>query len=304
MTNATDALALDPAIRALLAETSSATVSIQLLKRGFRFASIAGVRPLNPQASRFVGPAYTLRFIPAREDLATPASIARADNPQRVSIEDVPPGAVLVIDAQRETRAGTLGDILVARLLARGCAGVVSDGAMRDVGELEKMALPVFCNGVAAPPSFNFLLPVDIGRPIGCGGAAVFPGDIVVADSGGVVVIPRHLAEEVARDSVEQERLEVFIRRRVDRGDATPGLYPANDETRAAYQRWVRSRRRHARPLPRQRRDARRLSALGQGWAAGRGLNDEHGRLIGGPAGLMVAWVGGWHQPTTEILAA
>jgi regulator of RNase E activity RraA len=243
MTNATDALALDPAIRALLGETSSATVSIQLLKRGFRFASIAGVRPLNPQASRFVGPAYTLRFIPAREDLATPASIAQADNPQRVSIEAIPPGAVLVIDAQRETRAGTLGDILVARLLARGCAGVVSDGAMRDVGEIEKMALPVFCNGVAAPPSFNFLLPVDIGRPIGCGGAAVFPGDIVVADSGGVVVIPRHLAAEVARDSVEQERLEVFIRRRVDRGHATPGLYPASEETRADYRRWVEAGR-------------------------------------------------------------
>jgi regulator of RNase E activity RraA len=230
---------LDPAIRAQLDETSSATVSIQLLKRGLRFAAIGGVRPLNPQACRFVGPAYTLRFIPAREDLATPASVARDDNPQRVAIEACPPGGVLVIDAQRETRAGTLGDILAARLLARGVAGVVSDGAMRDVGELEKMALPIFCNGIAAPPSFNFLLPVDVGQPIGCGGTAVFPGDIVVADSGGVVVIPRHLVAEVARDSVEQERLEVFIRRRVDRGHATPGLYPANDETRAAYRRWV-----------------------------------------------------------------
>lgn len=239
MTEQDIAFDLDPAIRAQLEETSSATVSIQLLKRGFRFCGISGVRPLNPQATRIVGPAYTLRFIPAREDLATPASIAEGDNPQRVSIEACPPGGVLVIDAQRETRAGTLGDILVARLIARGVAGVVSDGAMRDIGELEKMPLPVFCNGVAAPPSFNFLLPVDIGRPIGCGGAAVFLGDIIVADSGGVVVIPRHLAAEVARDSVEQERLEIFIRRRVDRGHPTPGLYPANDETRAAYQRWV-----------------------------------------------------------------
>src|SRR5882757_9048514 len=118
----TEAFDLDPAIRAQLAETSSATVSIQLLKRGFRFAGIAGVRPLNPQATRIVGPAYTLRFIPAREDLATPASIAQGDNPQRVSIEACPPDAVLVIDAQRETRAGTLGDILVARLIARGVA--------------------------------------------------------------------------------------------------------------------------------------------------------------------------------------
>ncbi len=239
MTDTADAFTLDPALRAMLMEASSATVSIQLLKRGLRFAAIGGVRPLNPLACRFVGPAYTLRFIPAREDLATPASIAQGDNPQRVAIEAIPPDAVLVIDAQRETRAGTLGDILVARLMARGVAGVVSDGAMRDVGELEKMALPIFCNGVAAPPSFNFLLPVDIGRPVGCGGAAVFPGDIVVADTGGVVVIPRHLAAEIARDSVEQERLEIFIRRRVDRGHATPGLYPANDETRAAYQRWV-----------------------------------------------------------------
>ena len=243
MTDTAASFDLDPAIRAQLEETSSATVSIQLLKRGFRFTGISHVRPLNPRASRFVGPAYTLRFIPAREDLATPASIAQADNPQRISIEDIPAGAVLVIDAQRETRAGTLGDILVARLMARGVAGVVSDGAMRDIGELEKMALPIFCNGVAAPPSFNFLLPVDIGRPVGCGGAAIFPGDIIVADSGGVVVIPRHLVAEVAHDSVEQERLEVFIRRRVDRGHATPGLYPANDETRVAYRRWVEAGR-------------------------------------------------------------
>src|SRR6266851_241804 len=151
MTDTEDAFTLDPTLRAMLMEASSATVSIQLLKRGLRFAAIGGVRPLNPLACRFVGPAYTLRFIPAREDLATPASIAQGDNPQRVAIEAIPPDAVLVIDAQRETRAGTLGDILVARLMARGVAGVVSDGAMRDVGELEKMALPIFCNGVAAP---------------------------------------------------------------------------------------------------------------------------------------------------------
>lgn len=239
MTDAADLFSLDPTLREQLAEASTATISIQLLKRGFRFCSIAGVRPLNPHSCRFVGPAYTLRFIPAREDISVPASIALSDNPQRVAIEAVPPGAVLVVDTRGETRAGTLGDILAARLQVRGVAGVVSDGAMRDVPELAKLALPIFCNGVAAPPSFNFLHPIDLNRPIGCGGVAVFPGDIVVGDGGGVVIIPRHLAAEVARDSVEQERLEVFIRRRVDRGHATPGLYPANDETRAAYQRWV-----------------------------------------------------------------
>jgi regulator of RNase E activity RraA len=234
-----DTAPLDAETRALLLEASTATLSIQLLKRGFRFASVNGVAPLNPAAVRFAGPAYTLRFIPAREDLATPASVAQQGNPQRSAIEEIPAGAVLVIDARGETRAGTLGDILAARLLQRGIAGVVSDGAMRDVPELEKMALPIFCNGMAPPPSFNFLYPVDVNRPVGCGGVAVFPGDIVVGDGGGVVVIPRHLVAEVARDSVEQERLEVFIRKRVDHGHPTIGNYPATDETRAAYQRWV-----------------------------------------------------------------
>jgi len=238
-TEAADRFALDPAIRAQLLEASTATISMQLLKRGLRFCAIGGVRPLNPKAARFAGPAYTLRFIPAREDLSVPGSIARDDNAQRVAIEEAPAGAVLVIDAQRESRAGTLGDILAARLLQRSVAGVVSDGAMRDAPELETLALPIFCAGITAPPSFNFLHPVGRNEPVGCGGAAVFPGDVVVGDGGGVIVVPRHLAAEVARDSVEQERLEIFIRRRVDRGHATPGLYPANEETLAAYRRWV-----------------------------------------------------------------
>jgi regulator of RNase E activity RraA len=239
MTQSDDLFILDPTIRAQLSEASAATVSIQMLKRGFRFAAVQNVRPVNPGATRFVGPAWTLRFIPAREDLSVPGSVARDDNPQRTTIEEIPAGAVLVIDAQRDTRAGTLGDILVARLLNRGVAGVVSDGAMRDTQEIERMALPVFCNGIAPPASFNFLMPIARNQPVGCGGAAVFPGDVIVADGGGVVVVPRHLAAEVARDSVEQERLEIFIRRRVDRGHPTIGLYPPNEQTRADYQKWV-----------------------------------------------------------------
>jgi regulator of RNase E activity RraA len=234
---------LDPALRATLMEVSTATLSIQLVKRGIRTHSISGVRPVNPAAARFVGPAYTLRFVPGREDLATPAISAQDGNPQRVAIEAVPAGAVLVIDARGDGRAGTLGDILAARLLQRGAAGIVSDGAMRDAPELEKLAMPIFCAALAAPPSFATLHPVDVNRPIGCGGAAVFPGDIVVGDGGGVVVVPRHLIEEVARDSLEQERIEIFIRKRVDRGAATPGLYPPNEETRAAYRRWVEAGR-------------------------------------------------------------
>src|SRR5579859_8042809 len=132
MTELTDLFTLDAALRAQFLEASTATLSIQMLKRGFRFSAVAGVRPLNAGASRFAGPAYTLRFIPAREDIAVPASVTRGDNAQRIAIEEVPEGAVLVIDAQRETRAGTLGDILVARLHQRGVVGIVSDGAMRD----------------------------------------------------------------------------------------------------------------------------------------------------------------------------
>ncbi len=235
----TDRLDLDPKVRDTLLRTGTAVLSSQLLKRGFRNAFIAGLAPANPACARMVGPAYTLRFIPMREDLAVSGSVANPAHPQRAAIEQMPAGHVLVIGTGGQVGSGGLGDILVARLMQRGVAGVVSDGAMRDAPELRDLKLPVFCKGFAAPPSFARMMAADSGRPIGCGGVAVFPGDAIAADTDGVLVIPRHLAAEVARDGAEQERVERFVRKRIDRGASIVGVYPPNEETMTAYRRWV-----------------------------------------------------------------
>jgi regulator of RNase E activity RraA len=234
-----DTLDLEPGIRDQLQRVGTAPLSSQLLKRGLRNVFIPQVAPVNPRHARMVGPAYTLRFIPMREDLANAGSVANPANPQRAAIEQTPPGHVLVISTGGELGSGCLGDILAARLTQRGVAGVVSDGAVRDSRELSDLELPIFCAAFAAPPSFARMMAVESGRPIGCGGVAVFPGDIVVADDDGVIVIARHLAAEVARDGLEQERLERFVRKRVDRGASIVGLYPPNDAALAAYRRWV-----------------------------------------------------------------
>jgi regulator of RNase E activity RraA len=234
-----DTTDLDLQTREQLLRTSTAPISSQLLKRGLRNVFVAGSAPINRLHSRIVGPAYTLRFIPMREDLAVAGSVANPANPQRAAIEQIPAGHVLVIDTGGERRSGCLGDILAARLLQRGIAGIVTDGAMRDSRDLRELALPIFCAGFAAPPSFGRMMAADTARPIGCGGVAVFPGDIIVADDDGAVVIPRHLVVEVARDAAEQERVERFVRRRVDRGASIVGLYPPNEATMAAYRRWV-----------------------------------------------------------------
>jgi len=206
---------LPPETLALLLQASTATITMQLLKRGFRGLAINGVRPMNPAASRFAGPAFTLRYIPGREDIYQHMALGRA----------------LDRDA--------LGDILAWRLKMRGLAAVVSDGAMRDAPVLSELDFPIFAAAAAAPASMTNLHPVEVQVPVGCGGVPVFPGDALVGDLDGVVVIPRHLVEEVARDSAEQERMERFVQLQVRRGRAIPGLYPPNDETRAAYRAWL-----------------------------------------------------------------
>lgn len=220
-----------------LAGVTTATISMQLLKRGIRKNWMAGPKSLTPDAAKIVGEAYTLRFVPMREDLATPASYARPDS-IRAAIEAMPPGKVVVIDARGEQGCATLGDILAARLKARGALGVVSDGPMRDVADLRKVGLPVYCTGAVAPPSIAGLLFAGWEQPIGCGGVAVYPGDIVVGDEDGVVALPRALADEVARDAPEQERFERFAQLKVATGAPVQGLYPPSDETLAAYRAW------------------------------------------------------------------
>ena len=224
--------------RRLLELTTTATLTTQLFKRGLRNAFIQGVRRLTPVHAKMVGEAFTLRMIPAREDLDHPDMFTDRSHPQRRAIEECPAGAVLAIDCRKDTRAGCLGDILIARLLERGVVGVVTDGALRDVPQIAALAIPVYGAGAAAPASFGIHHAVDLDRPIACGDVAVFPGDVLVGDAEGVVVIPRHLADEVARDGAEQEQLESWILKEVKAGGEIFGLYPPDEATRARYQAW------------------------------------------------------------------
>lgn len=222
----------------LLGQVSTATIQNQLFLRGLRRTVIEGVLPLVAARPRFAGEAFTLRYIPAREDLDVVAAFRDPKHPQRVAVESVPPGQVLVCDSRQDPRAASAGEILVTRLGVRGAVAFVTDGAVRDSYEMGATGIPVFAAGVT--PTTNLVLhhAVDIQVPIGCGGVAVYPGDVLVGDSEGVVVIPRHLADEVAAAALEQERLERFLLERVRQGAPVPGTYPPDDETRAAYARF------------------------------------------------------------------
>ena len=227
-------MATDPALIDALRGISTATLTMQLLRRGIRRGWLAGARPLLPGGPRLVGPAFTLRFVPGREDVSTRESYA-APNSLRDAIEAMPEGVVAVIDSRGEQGAGTLGDILVGRMKRRGVAGIVSDGPMRDVAGIRAVDIPVWCSGAAAPPSIAALWFAGWQEPVGCGGAAVFPDDIVVADDDGAVVLPQALAAEIAEDGAEQEALEAWILAEIERGEPVKGLYPPDDAALARY---------------------------------------------------------------------
>jgi regulator of RNase E activity RraA len=218
-----------------LAGVTTATITTILLKKGLRNVWIRGAFPLAPGTPRVAGRAFTARFIPAREDLATPESWSSPKS-TRAAIEAMPAGCVAVVDANGMKDAGFWGDILCARMAKRGVAALVSDGAVRDVAGVLSTGLRVWAAGVAAPPSVAGLTFVDWQQPIGCGGVAIFPDDVIVADQDGAVVIPAAMVEEVATLAVEQERLEGWIMKEIDRGVPLPGLYPANAETKARYE--------------------------------------------------------------------
>ncbi|HTO50150.1 MAG TPA: ribonuclease activity regulator RraA [Burkholderiales bacterium] len=226
-----------------LHEVSTATLCTQLFKRGFRNVYLQGVSRLTkPSGGNLVGAAFTVRNIPAREDIDQLSAFENPEHPQRKAIESVPPGHVLVIDTRGEKRVASGGQILTTRLKVRGAAGLVSDGPVRDSGEIAKMDFPVFCAGGSAPLNLIHHHAIDLNVPIGCGGVAVYPGDVIVGDEEGVVVIPAHLADEVAADATEQEKLEIFLLERVQNGAALPGTYPPNPATRAAYEEWRKKR--------------------------------------------------------------
>ncbi|MDP2448274.1 MAG: ribonuclease activity regulator RraA [Polaromonas sp.] len=226
---------LDPKAIALLSQITTATLTTLLLKKGLRNVWLRGARPLRTGQPRLVGRAFTLRFVPAREDLATPESWSSPIS-TRAAIEDMPAGCIAVVDAMGVSDAGIFGDILCARMQKRGVTALVTDGVVRDQAGVMGTGLPVWCSGAAAPPSVAGLTFVDWQRPVACGGVAVFPGDVVVADDDGAVLIPAALLEEMLLLAPEQERLESWIMSEVDKGAALPGLYPPNAENRARYE--------------------------------------------------------------------
>lgn len=225
--------------RARLKRISTASIATQLYKRGLRNQFIQGVRPVASKAERMVGQAFTLRYIPAREDRNQLDVFRNADHPQRVAVETCPPGQVLVMDGRGDASAATAGSILITRMDVRGCAGVVSDGGFRDFEGIGKLDMPAFCAGPSAPTNLTKHEALDINVPIGCGGVAVFPGDVLVGDGDGVMVIPAHLADEIAEVCAGMEAFEDFVLEEVLTGTPIIGLYPCTkEENQKKFEAW------------------------------------------------------------------
>jgi len=235
-----DPLPLDADLVRVLSGITTATLTTVLLKKGLRNVWMRGTKPLRLRQPRLVGRAFTLRFVPVREDLATPASWG-APISTRAAIEAMPAGCIAVVDAMGVVDAGVFGDILCARMKKRGVVGLVTDGVIRDLAGVLTTQLPVWCQGTAASASVVGLTFVAWQEPIGCGGVAVFPNDVVVVDSDGAVLIPAALLDEVVAAAVEQERLEGWIMSQVEADVPLPGLYPPNEETKARYEAWART---------------------------------------------------------------
>ncbi len=227
-----------------LGAVSTAAISGQLFKKhGMRFRALADVRALDPANCRFCGPAFTLRYVPQREDLNAATDLASPDSYVLKADEAIRRGDVLVIDMQRNTSVGALGDVLVQGFIARGVAAIVADGGMRDTRDVKSLGLPVVCGAPAAPPAPCGLMPVGVQEIIGCGGVTVFPGDFIVGDEDGVVVVPAHLAREVAEAGVEKERLDLWVRNTVAKGGGVRGRYPPDAAHLAMYETWKKEQR-------------------------------------------------------------
>jgi regulator of RNase E activity RraA len=224
--------------RQKLAAVSTATITTVLFKRGFRNTFIQGIHLINQSAPRMVGPAYTMRYIPAREDVDHLGVFEDRSHPQRKGVEECPPGAVFVIDSRRDPAAASAGSILATRLMKRGVAGMVTDGGFRDTPDFAELPFPAYHSAPAAPTNLIKHHAADLNVPIGCGDVPVYPGDIVVGDREGVVVIPKGIADEVAEEAFEQTVFEDFVHEKVAEGRTIFGLYPPAPEAREEFKRW------------------------------------------------------------------
>ena len=234
---------MNPITHQQLKTVSTATLCTALFKRGLRNQFLQNVHPLNPGLPNMVGPAFTLRYIPAREDLNPITVFADRQHPQRQAVERCPPGAVLVMDSRKDARAASAGSILVSRLMVRGVAGVVTDGGFRDSPEISRLSIPAYHQRPSAPTNLTLHQALDIDVPIGCGDVAVWPGDILVGDAEGVIVIPAAIADEVAAEAVEMTAFEDFVTERVLAGQSILGLYPPTEEqSRADFAAWRAAR--------------------------------------------------------------
>ena len=233
--------AIEPQILDQLKRISTATLTSQLFKLGFRNTYLTGVKPLNP-ALRMAGEAVTVRFVPAREDIATFEAIGKPGYPQRKAIDEILPGQVLVLDCRDIHTVAAGGEILMSRLQSRGAAGAVTDGAMRDYASIQKLGFPVFAKGMAASAHIHRHFAVDINVPVGCADVLVMPGDIMVGDEEGVVCVPRHVVEEIAQSGLEVEELEAWVLEKVQAGAPIAGTYPPNEPMRAEYEAWKKKR--------------------------------------------------------------
>lgn len=227
---------MDPEIQATLENTSTASIATMLFKRGLRNQFIQNVQRLGNRRKRMVGPAFTLRYIPAREDLNPITVFGDPAHPQRRAVEEVPPGHILVMDCRQDASAASAGSILMTRLQVRGCGGVVTDGGLRDADDIADLEIPAFCACPSAPTNLTKHQALDINVPIGCGGVAVFPGDICVGDGDGVIVVPAGLVHEIAAEAVSMERYEAWVMGKVNAGQSIIGLYPLNSENRQIFE--------------------------------------------------------------------
>ncbi|AKQ55769.1 ribonuclease activity regulator RraA [Bordetella hinzii] len=232
------------ALRQQLSQVSIATLSTALFKRGFRNTVIQGVLPVNPGAPRMVGAATTLRYIPSREDIDHVGVFADPENAQRKVVEHMPAGNVLVIDSRADAGAASAGSILINRLKVRGVRGIVTDGGFRDTPELQALDYPVYCARPSAPTNLTRHHAADIDLPIGCGGVPVYPGDVIVGDAEGVIVIPAHLVQEIADEASEMTVFEDYVTERVRAGASTFGLYPPSEAAKAVFEAWQRDNHR------------------------------------------------------------
>jgi len=236
---------LSAGTREKLRHVSTATLSTALFKIGLRNQFLQDVHPIAFKGRNMVGQAYTLRYIPAREDLNPITVFQDPTHPQRVGIEECPPDYVMVIDSRKDARAASAGSILVTRLMKRGAAGIVTDGGFRDAPEIGKLDMPSYHHRPAAPTNLTIHQAIELNGPIGCGDVAVFPGDVIVGDGEGVIVIPLHLVDEIADEATEMTAFEDFVSEMVNNGATIVGLYPpTKDETKVAFEEW---RRKHGR---------------------------------------------------------